>query len=268
MNLIVNARDAMHGRGKIDVTTAAVDLDQVQARRMSLEPGRFLTLTVRDTGTGMDARTLERIFEPFFTTKEVGTGTGLGLSTVYGIVSRRGGYVDVCSEIGEGTSFIIYLPQSRPEKQVPGRLEHEEKLASKARQEEGRTVLLVEDDRLVMLTLREYLTRKGYQVLEASDGSEAVQIAREHRQPISLLICDMVLPGMPGAQVAQRVRKIHQETEVIHISAHPAHLLAEAGHLTPGAQILQKPFGEEEFIERVRDALDGTSPESVSPPSR
>lgn len=203
----------------------------------------------------MDDATVERIFEPFFTTKHGDKGTGLGLSTVYGIVSAVGGYIDVESTVGEGTVFTVFLPMSEAESRSSKR-----KRTSRRRGTE--TVLVVEDDRLVQLAVREYLSRSGYRVLEARDGHEAVRVARAHPEPIPLVVSDMVLPGMSGSEVARAVTEIHPETKVIYMSAHSPGMLIEAGHLQAGeeTETLQKPFGEEEFLARVHEVLDAPSP--------
>jgi CheY-like chemotaxis protein len=259
LNLVVNARDSLGDGGTIDIETRVVELTADEARRFGgLEPGSYVTLTVRDNGTGMDAATLERIFEPFFTTKAVGRGSGLGLYTVYSIIAKQGGHIDVASAPGTGTTFTLYLPTSEAETSI-----------AESREVHGRrgneTILVVEDDRLVQLALREYLGRWGYRVIEASDGNQAVQVARAHRGPIPLLISDMVLPGMPGSKVAKAVLEIHPEAKVIYMSAHSPAMLAEAGHLEWGTETLQKPCGEAELLERVSEVLGHTAPAPTYP---
>ena len=256
MNLLVNASDATPPGGRIDIETDTVDLGPERTRALGgISPGRYVVLRVRDTGIGMDDATVERIFEPFFTTKHGDKGTGLGLSTVYGIVSGVGGHVDVESTVGEGTVFTVFLPMSEAETRSSKR-----KRSSRRRGRE--TVLVVEDDRLVQLAVREYLSRHGYRVLEARDGHEAVQVAREHSEPIPLVVSDMVLPGMSGSEVARAVVKIHPESKVIYMSAHSQDMLIEAGHLQAEeeTETLQKPFGEDELLARVHQVLEPPSP--------
>lgn len=260
LNLVANARDSLRDGGTIDIETQAVELGTEDARHIGVEAGRYLELNVRDNGAGMDATTVDRIFEPFFTTKDVSRGSGLGLFTVYNIVTQHSGHIDVASTPGEGTSFTLYLPQT----EVEERTEVEESHAL-PRRGGGETVLVVEDDRLVQLALRDYLARWGYRVIEASDGNEAVQVAREHQGPIPLLISDMVLPGMSGSKVAKAVVEIHPEAKVIYMSAHSPEMLVEAGHLELGTETLQKPFGESELLGRIREVLGHTAASPTSP---
>jgi signal transduction histidine kinase/ActR/RegA family two-component response regulator len=252
MNLAVNARDAMPAGGTLTITTTDLDVGEAGlATWPELSPGRYVTLAVRDTGAGMTPEVQERIFEPFFTTKPVGHGTGLGLSTVYGIVAQSGGQVFVRSAPGAGSTFTICLPvhtaeaeptvASPPPRPVHGGAE---------------TVLLVEDELLVRQLTHEILRRSGYQVLEASDGAEALRLLGDHPGRIDLLLTDVVMPGMNGGELAHRMRSVRTGIRVIFMSAYSSEAVANHGVLSPGAAFLQKPFTIEELVARLRDALE------------
>jgi two-component system cell cycle sensor histidine kinase/response regulator CckA len=243
----VNARDAMPGGGVIRVETGVAVLtgDDVR-RRPFLRPGRYAALTVSDGGCGMDEQTLERIFEPFFTTKEVGSGTGLGLSTVYGIVKQSGGFVVAESTPGAGSVFRVYLPPV------------EEPAAVRARAPGGptprgwETVLLVEDEDAVRGVVRETLRLSGYEVLEARGGAEAVQMAEGWTTPIHLVLTDVMMPGPGGPETARRVLAVHPEARVLYLSGQP---MAD-GSAGPHGDLLQKPVSPDALARRVREVLD------------
>lgn len=265
MNLVVNARDAMPRGGRIRVETSVEEVSSGHAaERGDAEPQPHAVVSVSDTGCGMDAETLDRIFEPFFSTKDESRGTGLGLSTVYGIVKASGGQIMVHSEVGVGTTFKIVLPQAaaddRPDTTVEepggGRAGHE-------------TVLVVEDDRLVRMAVVDHLRRWGYRVLEASDFDGAVRRAADHAGEVALLVTDMVLPGGGGREVAGRVTALSPEAAVIFMSAHPAEILWREGRLNEGTQTLQKPFTEAQLMDRVRQVLgegEGPRPPEAAEP--
>ena len=266
MNLVVNARDAMPEGGDIVIQTRAVVLDAAQARRIGgVAPGPCVSLTVTDTGTGMDADTAERVFEPFFTTKDVGKGSGLGLSTVYGTVTRAGGMVAVQSSLGAGASFTSWFPQApslplstgaTPSPQRPA-LPTPSPVRTSTGATSGRSVLLVEDDRLVRMTVRNYLVEAGLQVIDAESGTEAVERATAHNGPLDLLITDLMLPGITGVEVANRTRALHPLVKVIFISAHSRDVLAHAGIRGAGdIDILQKPFSGQQLLGRVDQMLE------------
>ena len=256
MNLAVNARDAMPAGGRLTIETAVVEFDQEYARlHPSAQPGRYAMLAVTDTGAGMDAETQSRIFEPFFTTKEKGKGTGLGLSTVYGIVKQSGGYVWVYSELGSGTTFKVYLPLAEG--------------AEAARQPEAvlaadppglETVLLVEDEEHVRHVAREFLEIRGYSVLEAKNGEDALQIAHSHPGPIHLLLTDVVMPGMNGRELWQRL-SWRPEMKVLFMSGHPENAIVQHGTLEPGVMYLQKPFTLNALTHKVREVLNHVAAE-------
>jgi PAS domain S-box-containing protein len=258
MNLAVNSRDAMPKGGKLTIETANVDLDRVYTqKRAQVPPGPYVMLAVSDTGCGMDAETQTRIFEPFFTTKETGKGTGLGLSTVYGIVKQSGGYIWVYSEPGQGATFKIYLPR------VQGAVES----ARKSRPVTARgseTVLVVEDEQPVRSLVRGILGSKGYTVLEASSGEEALRVCKRHRQPIHLLITDVVMPQMGGRELARRLTRLCPGMKVLYTSGYTDDTVVRHGKLGPGQLFLQKPFTPEALAGRVREALDAETSSSTS----
>jgi len=253
MNLVINARDAMPGGGKVIIETANADLDEdyVRAHDVSLQPGPYVMLAVSDTGTGMDEETRSNIFEPFFTTKEVGKGTGLGLSTVYGIVKQSGGYIWVYSEPGQGTTFKIYLPA------VVGETVQRKKEQPPADDLTGsETILVVEDDDALRNLGREILERQGYRVLDAGNGIEALRISEAHRGQIHLMITDVVMPKMGGKKVADRSQPLYPQMKVIYMSGYTDNSIAHHGILAPGLNFLQKPFSPEVLARKVREVLD------------
>ncbi|HEX5706087.1 MAG TPA: response regulator [Pyrinomonadaceae bacterium] len=252
MNLAVNARDAMPEGGKLTVETQNVYLDEAYARQhLSVVPGPYVMLAVSDTGTGMDAETQARIFEPFFTTKEVGKGTGLGLSTVYGIVKQSGGNIYVYSEVGNGTTFKIYLPLVSEESEA-----NEQFLAEPARERRTETILLVEDEESVRTLLLETLEAEGYTVLAASGGREALRVCAGHAGPIHLLLTDVVMPEMSGRQLVERLNEKCAGAKVLYMSGYTDNAIVRHGVLEPGVSFLQKPFTPAAVIRKVREVLD------------
>ncbi|MGA6993082.1 MAG: PAS domain S-box protein, partial [Candidatus Deferrimicrobiaceae bacterium] len=253
MNLVVNARDAIDGRGKITVETGNVYLDDEYVSLHSVvTPGAYVMLAVSDTGNGMDDETTARLFEPFFTTKEKGKGTGLGLATVYGIVKQSGGYIWVYSEPNQGSVFKIYFPRH----ESPSAVEDPERLpAVSLRGQEA--ILLVEDEELVRVLVRDVLTGHGYSVLEAKDGADAMGIAVSHRGPIHLMVADVVMPKMGGPEVAVSLAPLLPDMKVLFMSGYTDEAIAQRGILRPGTCFLQKPFRLDALLRKVREVLDG-----------
>lgn len=257
MNLVVNARDAMPGDGKIVIETAEVELDEAYVEDHSpVRPGPYALLSVSDTGCGMDAKTMSQIFEPFFTTKEPGKGTGLGLSTVYGIVKQNSGYVWAYSELGRGSTFKIYLPR------VVGKAESIKPDQSEAIIDRGtETILLVEDDNLMRAMTADLLKGGGYNVLEAADANGALQIAKEHRASIDLVLTDVVMPGMSGADLSAHLRSLQPRMKVLFMSGYPGDLLAHAGVPEAEKLVIQKPFTRKSLLTKIRSTLDDVGDE-------
>jgi len=253
LNLAVNARDAMPSGGKLTLETTNVELDKDYAHtHISVAPGRYVMLSVSDTGCGMTPEVKERIFEPFFTTKGQGKGTGLGLSTVYGIVKQSGGNIWVYSEPGEGTTFKIYIP--RVEEEIDALPSQEEILDLPKGNE---TVLLVEDDPSVWNLADRFLRGQGYKVLGATNGNEAIQIAQEHlKEKIHLLLTDMVMPQMGGKELVGRFKSLHPEIKVLFISGYTDSAITHHGLSEPDTALLQKPFSLTSLAIKVREVLD------------
>ncbi len=213
-------------------------------------------LAVTDNGCGMDKETLGQIFEPFFTTKEIGKGTGLGLATVYGIVRQNRGFINVYSEPGVGTTFKIYIPRE-PEAET----DHTEKLrdAGEVPRGRGETILLVEDDLILLEMTRILLTQLGYTVLEAASPQDAAALARSHEGPIHALMTDVIMPGMNGKELADLVRELRPGIRVLFMSGYTANVIAHHGVLDPGVAFIQKPFGLWDLASRIRQVLDGAT---------
>jgi two-component system cell cycle sensor histidine kinase/response regulator CckA len=251
MNLAANARDAMPGGGRLTIETATVGVDESYVQRHSIvPPGDYVLLTVTDSGQGIAAVHLAHIFEPFYTTKDAGKGTGLGLATVYGIVKQNGGFVWVYSEPGLGTTFKIYLPRvqsvssevriTRPAESSPRGCE---------------TLLLVEDEASVRQASRQFLTRSGYTVLEASDGEDGLRASREHGGPIHLMITDVVMPRMGGPQLAERLADERPDMKVLFVSGYAENTVLQHGKIDVTTRFLQKPFSSKALARKVREVL-------------
>jgi two-component system cell cycle sensor histidine kinase/response regulator CckA len=251
MNLAVNARDAMPRGGTLAIATANVSLDRAADEPPAAASAGYIRLSVSDSGVGMSQETLGHLFEPFFTTKERGKGTGLGLSTVYGIVTQAGGTVDVQSQLGQGTTFTMIFPAA------------EEEPASAAQKpwrpdaKGTETILLVEDEEDVRLLLREVLEQRGYRVLAAAGGQEAVLLSQTHEGTIDLLVTDMIMPNLSGIDVARLVTASRPTTRVLFISGFSEHQLVQEGLAQAGAAFLHKPFTPGGLALRVRTVLDG-----------
>ena len=252
MNLVVNARDAMPKGGHLRVETANVTFDDDYVRRHpATQPGRFVMLAVSDTGVGMDAATQQRAFEPFFTTKTAGEGTGLGLATVYGIVKQSGGFVWVYSEPRLGTTFKIYLPRvhesAEPAPAVPP-------VAPVQRGDE--TLLVVEDTESLREMFCDVLQLEGYSVLSAANGEDALRVAHEHGGPIHLLLTDVVMPKLGGADLAKELNKLRPGLRVLFMSGYTNGVITKHGVAGKGVAVIEKPFTTERLSRAVRQALD------------
>ncbi len=252
MNLVVNARDAMPTGGRLTVETVDVELDSTYARdHVSVKPGSYVMLAVSDTGVGMSPETVAHIFEPFYTTKGSGQGTGLGLSTVYGIVKQSGGYIWVYSEPGKGTTFKVYLP--RVVEPVESKADAVEFSAAGRGSE---TILLVEDEEAVRELASRILSARGYKVVTAKSAREAEQFSDKHGGQIHLLLTDIIMPGTSGRELAVRITAQHPRTRVMYMSGYTDNVLAQGGVLEAGLSFLQKPFTPAGLVQKVRDVLD------------
>ncbi len=250
-NLAVNSRDAMPKGGKLTIDVANVDVDLAYAAaHVSLKPGRYVRLRVSDTGAGMDKQTLEHAFEPFFTTKPRGQGTGLGLATIYGIVTQAGGSIEVYSEPGLGTRVSVLLPAT--DQAVVAEVVTRDAPRPKA----GETVLVVEDSDDLREIVDRILTQSGYQVIVAAGGAEALELARKFAGHIDLLVTDVVMPHMQGNELAPLLVEARPDLRVLYMSGFAQPALAANGKLKPGVALLDKPFNEPTLLARVREALD------------
>src|SRR5580765_4837734 len=257
LNLAVNARDAMPHGGRLTIETSNVTLDEAYARVHSpVQPGDYTMLAITDTGVGMDSDTQSHIFEPFFTTKGP-KGTGLGLSTVYGIVKQSGGYIWVYSEPSKGTSFKIYMPHVT----VDEADSVEQPAAATAKAAEPaetprETILVVEDEVNLRRLTRQFLENQGYTVVEAADGAAAVQICVAHQGTVHLMLTDVIMPGMNGRELAQRVSEIRPNMKVLYMSGYTENAIGHNGTLDAGITLLQKPFTLHALKAKVREVLD------------
>jgi two-component system, cell cycle sensor histidine kinase and response regulator CckA len=252
MNLAVNARDAMPTGGKLTIETANVGFDDVTTLYgVAVPPGRYVMLSVADTGTGMDAQTRERLFEPFFTTKTDGKGTGLGLATVYGIVKQGGGYVFADSEVQKGTIFKVYLP--RVDQPIQDVFQEPEKVA--ALPVGSATLLVVEDERAFRDLLHDGLQSRGYRVLIASNGVEALQIAEQHNEPIRVLITDVIMPQMSGPELAKCLTEVRGNVDVLYMSGYADDKLGAIAGSNGQLTWIQKPFYIDELVKKIEEIL-------------
>jgi two-component system, cell cycle sensor histidine kinase and response regulator CckA len=253
VNLVVNARDAMPEGGRLTVETADVELDATYAsRHFSVPAGPYMMLAVTDTGLGMDEQTRSRVLEPFFTTKDPGKGTGLGLATVYGIVKQSGGDIQLYSERGRGTSFKIYLPRVAEAATAPDQT----RATTAAAPRGDETVLLVEDQPEVRDLAREILEASGYRVLQACDAQEAVLMAERHPGAIHLLLTDVIMPRQSGRALAERLRPLRPELQVLYMSGYTNEAIVRHGVLEPDTVFIQKPFTPAALGLKVRETLD------------
>jgi len=253
VNLVINARDAMPDGGRVRVATANLHLTATDdARGNGVRPGAYVTLSVSDTGVGMDVQTQARIFDPFFTTRDSGKGTGLGLSTVYGIVEQSGGHIAVESAPGQGATYTIFLPR------------HTGTAAAAAGPTDRRsfpggseTLLLVEDEAAVRSSARRLLERHGYTVIEARHGAEALRIMEAGDRTVDLVITDLVMPEMGGRELVERLRTRHPGVKVLFMSGYSERAVASDGVMPPGTGFVDKPFTIEQLTRRTRELLDG-----------
>lgn len=252
MNLVVNARDAMAHGGKLTIETANVLLDESYVREHAgANIGPHVMIGVSDTGIGMDQETQTHLFEPFFTTKEQGRGTGLGLSTVYGIIKQSGGSIWVYSEIGQGAAFKIYLPRVDVPADSSKPTRRRDKLPKGTE-----TILLIEDAEGVRKLMQQILTQNGYAILAAEDGDQAFQLLGQHAGPIHLLLTDIVLPRMGGPEIALRMRALRPGIRVLFTSGYTDQGVVENGVLESGIAFLQKPFAADGLCRKVREVLE------------
>jgi PAS domain S-box-containing protein len=252
LNLVVNARDSMPNGGKLTIETDNVYLDEEYVKHhLGAQVGPHVMLAVSDTGHGMDQQTIPRIFEPFFTTKELGKGTGLGLSTVYGIVKQSGGNIWVYSEVGKGTTFKIYLPR------VDAEVEEYRRAVDEATRASGsETILLVEDEEMLRKLARQTLGGKGYQIIEAANGDEAITLSKQHEESIHLLLTDVIMPGMNGRELATRLLETRPSLRVVFMSGYTDDAIVHQGVLDESANFIQKPFSPDSLCSKVREVLD------------
>jgi len=251
MNLVVNARDAMPQGGRLLLETSNVNLDAAYAfEHASVKPGKYVMLAVSDTGTGMDSETVAHIFEPFYTTKEAGRGTGLGLSTVYGIVKQSGGYIWVYSEPGKGSTFKVYLPRveeaQEAETAKPGPFSD---------QRGSETILLVEDEEAVRDLVKTILTGQGYHVIVARNPRHAEEVAEKYPGEIHLLLTDVVMPGTSGRELAVLITRRRPHVRVLYMSGYTENVVTSGGLLEEGLAFLQKPFSPALLVQRIREVL-------------
>ncbi len=252
MNLVVNARDAMPAGGTLTIETGNTTLsDADSGGSFTVAPGEYVSLTVSDTGVGMAPEVKARAFEPFFTTKPLGRGTGLGLSTVYGIVKQSGGYIWVDSRPGEGTRVRIYLPRAM------GAGVLDDLAPSRAADRRGReTLLVVEDEAGVRELMCDWLASKGYKVLAAGNGADALKVSGAHEGPIDLMVADVVMPAMGGPALVERLAPVRPGIKVMYMSGYADETLGKSRLLEPRIPFLQKPFSLSSLGDKIREALD------------
>jgi len=254
INLAVNARDAMPQGGKLIFETKNEELDEGYFRSHALEgsPGPYVMLAVTDTGAGMDEKTKPRIFEPFFTTKEMGKGTGLGLATVYGIVKQNNGFIWVYSELGKGTTFKIYFPKWEKGKSSTTRLGS----LDRAELRGSETILIVEDDPMLLKVAGNMLRQYGYEAIEVGDGREAMRIAEEFEGSIDLLLTDVIMPGMGGRDLAEKMKSKRPGIKIIYMSGYTDNTIVHNGALEEDVVLVEKPFTPETLVKKIREVLD------------
>jgi two-component system cell cycle sensor histidine kinase/response regulator CckA len=252
-NLATNARDAMPDGGRLSVDTSNVSIDgHLSHRHPDMRPGDYVRLAVSDTGAGMSDETRERAFEPFYTTKGEGKGTGLGLSTVYGVVRQNDGFADIESVLGSGTTVTLYLPRSSQEA-IAARAPASAPAANACRE----TILLVEDQPQLRAVTSEVLQDLGYTILDAGTPADALALCAAHASEIHLLFTDVVMPGMNGKELADRVLRLRPGIRTLFTSGYTADTIGPRGVLQPGVHFLEKPFSMDAVARKVREVLDG-----------
>ncbi len=255
MNLVVNARDAMPKGGQLTLETGSIHLHEAfSAKQLGVKPGQYVTLSVIDTGIGMDEETLAHVFEPFFTTKSAGRGTGLGLATAYGIIRQSGGAITFFSEPGKGTTARIFLPMAEEKTRVPAESAEASTLLSGAE-----TILLVEDEARVRKLIVGVLKGRGYKVIEATRGKEAIRLCKEHKGAIDLAVVDVVMPEMSGPELMQQLAPLCPGMRLLYISGYTDEAIVHHGIQESGAAFLQKPFLPDVLVRMVREILDTRS---------
>ncbi len=249
-NLCINARDAIDSIGNITIETAIVAYDEEYCRNhIGVTPGEFVQLAVSDNGCGMDRDTVEKIFEPFFSRKG-DNGTGLGMSTVYGIVKQNNGFVNVYSELGKGTTIKIYLPTYAEEP-----IERKPATSESMHKGQGQLILLVEDEKVIRDMTQTVLERLGYQVLAAESPGKAIMLAETHREEIALLLTDVVMPDMNGRDLSTHLQQTCPGLETLFMSGYTENVIAHQGVLDKGIQFIQKPFSLQELAAKVHTIL-------------
>jgi CheY-like chemotaxis protein len=265
INLVLNARDAVTGHGRVTVETASAVWDSAYAQRhegVEIPLGRYVMLAVSDTGCGMEPDVQARIFEPFFTTKPIGQGTGLGLSTVYGIVKQSGGFVWVYSEPGQGSVFKVYLPEARA-----SRMTEAPPLPTPVPRGGSETILVIEDEEIVRHLASRGLRDHGYTVIDAKNGADAFQYIQEHPGTVDLVLSDVVMPEMGGRELAQSLALSDPDLPILFMSGYTGDDVVQRGLLDPGAPFQQKPFTPAALALKVRSLLDQYS-HRIQTPSR
>jgi CheY-like chemotaxis protein len=249
-NLCVNARDAISGAGKVTIELSNRTMSASDCAALpDVRPGDYVRLAITDDGSGMDATTKARMFEPFFTTKEHGRGTGLGLATVYGIVKQNGGFIEVESALGRGTTFAVHLPRHVGEREPAG--------AAVAQATRGHeTILLVEDEAAMLRVTTRVLTKLGYVVLAVGSPSEALRTAREHEGAIDLLLTDVMMPDMNGRELAKQLLVIRPGLRLLFMSGYTADVMADQGITEQAGALVRKPFTRAELAAQIRELLD------------
>jgi two-component system cell cycle sensor histidine kinase/response regulator CckA len=254
LNLVVNARDAMPDGGNLILETFNIAVEQnPSGKKLAVNAGDYVALSVCDTGSGMDGETRRRLFEPFFTTKETGKGTGLGLATVYGIIRQSNGTIFVDSEPGQGTTFTIYLPREADQNKSRAR-----KTKAREKLSGSETILLVEDEDMVRQLAERVLKEYGYTVLVSTHGAEALEMAEKHSDSIQLMVTDVVMPGgLNGKQLADRMAASRPEMKVLYISGYADGSLFSSTERDAQVHLLEKPFSPVVLVQKARELLDG-----------